>query len=344
MQFRFHDASLEALGISLPDELVSSDAIERGLEPTYARLGLVPGRLEAMTGIRARRHFPEGTRPTEIAIRAAEDCFSRATVAPRDIDCLIFASVCRDFVEPASATVVHHRLGLSEECLLFDLSNACLGWLNGIVLAASLVDAGRARHALVVSGEDAGPAVRHTMAALNADPALTRQSLKRDLATLTLGSGGVAGVVTRGRGARILGGAFSAATALHTLCQGETGERMATDSEAMLREGVALAARTWSKARAALAWTPATPAVTFCHQVGKAHRALLLEKLELDPVRDFSTFERLGNMGSASVGVTMTLGARAGRARAGDAIACLGIGSGLVCGMLGLCWSDEVKV
>ena len=119
---------------------------------------------------------------------------------------------------------------------------------------------------------------------------------------------------------------------------------MATDSETMLVEGVALASRTWRETREALNWSPDAPAVIITHQVGSAHRRLMLQKLELSPEKDFSTFESLGNMGAASIGVTLAHASRAGRIEDGAHCALLGIGSGLVCGMLGLQWSREVLV
>ena len=75
-----------------------------------------------------------------------------------------------------------------------------------------------------------------------------------------------------------------------------------------------------------------------CHQVGATHRRKLYEMLELDPARDFSTFETLGNMGSVSLPATLALAVEAGAVKAGDRVALLGIGSGINCMMLALEW------
>jgi len=351
VKLHFERCSVLALGTHLPSTELTSEAIETQLGAAYARTNLVPGRLELMTGIRARRHFPVGTRPSEIAASAANDLLSRAPEYRGRIDTLIHASVCRDFLEPATATVVHHRLELSPSCLVFDLSNACLSWLNALVIAAGLIENGQSRAALVVCGEDAGPVVANTIAQLNADPSLTRQSLKPSLATLTLGSGGAAALLVpssdaAGRGAKLLGGAIRGATEFHELCEGGaqpgTPLTMSTDSETMLREGIALAARTWLETREVLGWRPSSPTRYFTHQVGSAHRKLMVERLELPPDCDFSTFEDLGNMGAASLGVTMTTGLRSQRPVPGEKLALLGIGSGLVCGMLGLEVNGEI--
>ena len=77
---------------------------------------------------------------------------------------------------------------------------------------------------------------------------------------------------------------------------------------------------------------------TFCHQVGQEHRARLYQSLELDPAKDFSTFEHLGNVGSASLPLTMAMGVERDPPRRGERIAMLGIGSGLSSIMLGVQW------
>jgi 3-oxoacyl-[acyl-carrier-protein] synthase-3 len=58
----------------------------------------------------------------------------------------------------------------------------------------------------------------------------------------------------------------------------------------------------------------------------------------LDLAKDFSTFETLGNMGSASLPATLALAVDAGAVRPGDRVALMGIGSGLNCMMLALEW------
>src|SRR2546427_6859121 len=54
---------------------------------------------------------------------------------------------------------------------------------------------------------------------------------------------------------------------------------------------------------------------SFCHQVGVAHRRVLFETLKLDPAIDYPTVEFLGNVGSASLPITMALSLEAGQDR-----------------------------
>ena len=113
---------------------------------------------------------------------------------------------------------------------------------------------------------------------------------------------------------------------------------MQTDSEALMHAGVDLAQKTWQQTKQALHWTNADVERTFTHQVGRAHRRLLYERLELDMALDFSTVEFLGNTGAAALPLTAAIGIERGHLRAGDKVALLGIGSGLNALMLGLQW------
>ena len=66
---------------------------------------------------------------------------AKAGVAPSEIDALMHCAVCRDRLEPATAAYVHGFVGLGRDCQIFDVSNACLGFMNGLVLAAAMIEA-----------------------------------------------------------------------------------------------------------------------------------------------------------------------------------------------------------
>ncbi|MDD5758849.1 MAG: 3-oxoacyl-ACP synthase III, partial [Desulfobulbaceae bacterium] len=246
----FQNVSLNAFAYELPPRLVSSAELEERLAPVYGRLKLPFGRLELMSGIGERRFWEPGTQPSQGAALAGRKAMVAAGIAPCDIDCLINTSVCRDMIEPATASFVHRQLGLKEQCLIFDLSNACLGFLNGMLVLASMIELGQVRHGLLVAGETAEDLVDSTIACLLADAGLTRKGIKSSFASLTIGSGAVALVMSRAEGVahRLLGGSFLANTGHSHLCQGDgsmSGTMMNTDSEELLKRGVETAAKVW---------------------------------------------------------------------------------------------------
>ncbi len=340
---RFHEVVLRAIAYELPPHRVSSEELEERLAPVYRRLKLPPGRLELMSGIRERRFWDPGTRPSQGAAAAGAKALMAAGLAPGDIDCLINTSVCRDMIEPATASFVHRQLRLKDQCLIFDLSNACLGFLNGMLVLASMIELGQVRHGLLVAGETAEDLVESTIASLLTDPHLTRKGIKSSFASLTIGSGAVALVMSRAEdeGHRLVGGVCRANTAHSHLCQGDGaggGTMMNTDSEELLKRGVETAAATWPDFLRELDWHPAEVSRYFCHQVGTAHARLLMETLALDPVKNFETLAFLGNVGSVSAPITMAMAVEQGEILPGQKAALLGIGSGINCLMLGLEW------
>ncbi|MEZ6059284.1 MAG: 3-oxoacyl-ACP synthase III [Planctomycetaceae bacterium] len=345
---RYEHVCLEAAVQTAAPHVVTSAEIEQRLAPVYERLGLPFGRLELMTGIQERRFFDPGTLPGRISVQTAIRAVQQSGIDRRHFGALIHGSVCRDQMEPATAAGVHAGAGLPDGALVMDVSNACLGILNGMLIIADQIELGRIRAGVVVGTETGRGLVEGTIDSLLKDNRLTRQSIKPAFASLTIGSGSAAIVLCHRSlsrsGHRLLGGALLSDTTGHNLCAGgvEAGThgddrpRMETDSEALLHAGIALAERTWEQAKQALNWTNADVDRVFTHQVGKQHRNLLMQRLQLDPDLDFPTVERFGNTGAAALPMALAMGLEQQPPTAGTRLALLGIGSGLNSVMLGI--------
>jgi len=346
---RYEHVCVEAFAATLAPEVVTSADIESRLAPVYKRLSLPEGRLELMTGIRERRFFPPGTKPGQISTLTAHKAVEQSGLDPAYFGALVHGSVCRDQMEPATAAGVHHGVGLPADCAVFDVSNACLGLLNGMLLIADMIELGRIRAGVVVGTEIGRPLVEGTIESLLRDETLNRKTIKPAFASLTIGSGSAAIVLCdrslSKTGNRLIGATMLADTSAHDLCAGGTelsGEArplMATDSEALLHAGVSLASRCWEKFLDHMHWSQADVNKVFTHQVGKAHRTLLLEKLGISPEKDFPTVETHGNTGAAALPTAAALGIEQGHVVPGDRVALLGIGSGLNSLMLGMQWA-----
>lgn len=342
----FRNVRIEALGYALPERVMTSADIEDDLAEVYERLKLPAGRLELMTGIRERRFWPVDYLPSQASAQAGESALAQSTFDRGAMDMVIHAAVCRDRLEPATASYVHRLLRLSPDCQIFDVSNACLGFLNAMVLAAGLIDAGQVRRVLICSGENGYPLLRRTLEQLKA-PELTRKTIKPYFANLTIGAGAVAAVLChKDEVDRPLPALACAAvetdTSQNELCQGDSSGsdalEMMTDSEELLVAGLAVADRAWQKFLVTSGWERPAIARFICHQVGKRHRDGLFARLAIPVERDFSTFETLGNVGSVSCPITLVKAAEADAVAPGDRVALLGIGSGLSSVMLGLEW------
>ncbi len=342
----YSQVCLHTIGYELPPRVISSEQIEERLSQLYERLRLPAGRLELMSGIKERRLWPQGTRPSEAATLAGRRVLESAGLDPHDIECLIFTSVSRDMMEPATASFVHEKLGLSPSALIFDISNACLGFLDGMVMLANMIELGQVANGLIVSGETAEDLLESTLLALESDKSLTRKGIKPAFASLTIGSGSVALYMRRTENnedrPRLVHGAWRANTAHSDLCHGgQHGGNtilMATNSEELLHRGVETALATWELFSGKSGWQAADIDRFFCHQVGAAHAKLLFEKLGLPPEKNYETLQILGNVGSVSAPITMAMAMEQGVFHSGQRGALLGIGSGINCMMLGVSW------
>jgi 3-oxoacyl-[acyl-carrier-protein] synthase III len=342
MSKAFTQVAIEAMAFALPTKVFSSEEIESELSPLYDRLKLPRGRLELMTGIKERRFWPSNHRPSAASAEAGQKLLDQG-VAKDEIDLLIHSSVCRDRLEPATASYVHGLLNLSGDTQILDISNACLGFINAVVLAASMIESGQINRAMIVAGENGKPLVDHTIKILNQGH-LNRKEIKPYFANLTIGAGAVAWSLVNKKltsGNRPSLGTFSCETdtSFNHLCEGDTaGDElvMQTDSEELLHAGISVATRAWAKFMSTSQWTPQSPSLITTHQVGKAHTQAVFDSLKLDLGKNYSTFETLGNCGSVSLPLTYTHACENAPARLLERAVLLGIGSGLSSLMLSI--------
>jgi len=349
---RYQRVCLESLGYTLPTEVVTTEELEQRLAPVYQRLRLPEGRLELMTGIRERRFYapatsPGSVSPGEVSITSAEKAIEASGIDREQIGALIHGSVCRDFLEPATACGVHHGLRLPADCLIYDVSNACLGILTGLIQVANMIELGQIRAGLVVGTECGRQLVENTIRRLNEDTSLTRQDIKYLVASLTIGSGSVAMLLCDDKLSqtqnRVTTASVLAKTEHHQLCQSAGLETfMQTDSEELMKRGIATGAETFGRFLTEAGWQRDEINKTICHQVGVAHRKLLFEALGLETRLDFATLETFGNTGAVALPLTMALALEAKHITANDRVALLGIGSGINCQMIGVEWQKSL--
>lgn len=344
----FANVYIDAFGYELAPNVLTSDDLEDRLAPLYAKLHFQQGQLEALTGVRERRLWDADFTMSRGALQAGRKALSQATVGTAEIGMLVYGGVCRDWLEPATACEVAHHLGVGPAAQIYDVSNACLGVLNGILQVAAAIELGQIEAGMVLSCESSRQIIDISAQRLLKCP--TMEMFKKTVATLTGGSGAVAVVLTNAaassRGHRLIGGVARSAPAYFDLCRwgpehGSTREAtrfMETDSVAVLNHGVALGAETFEAFRSELEWSVDLPDKVICHQVGATHQRTILRELGIAAQKDFSTFAYLGNIGTVSLPITAAIAAERRFLSHGDRVAFLGIGSGLNCLMLGLEW------
>ena len=345
---KYTKVHIDAIGYELAPVVITSDELEERLAPALEKLHIPSGQIEALTGVSERRWWAEGHQLSDGAAAAARKALAKSGVPGSEIGAVLYTGVCRELFEPATACRVASGLGVRPDAMIYDISNACLGVLNGILEVANRIELGQIRAGIVTSAETARSIVESTIDHLLEFPRM--ESFVQGLATMTGGSGAVAVVLTDGSfggaGHRFRGAAVQAAPEHHALCRWglEAAQDhlmrpfMQTDAAAVLKHGLGLGKRTWQAFLGEVNWQSPQVDKVICHQVGSAHQEMILKELGIAPEKDFVTFPFLGNMGTVSLPITAALAEERGFLKPGDRVGFLGIGSGLNCMMLGLEW------
>ena len=325
--------------IDAPVRLSSADIVRR-LRPAMDRLGIRGDLLEEVAGIRERRLWDGATQVSDPATAAGRQALAASGVPRADVGVLINTSVCRDYLEPSTASVVHGNLGLADTCQNFDIGNACLAFMNGMDIAALMIEHGDIEYALIVDAEASNEITERTIERLNG-PEVTADQFRQEFASLTLGSGAAAMVLGRddrlADGHRYVGGVTRAATQFSHLCRGRM-DHMVTDTRTLLDQGLNLAAKTFEAAATTLGWVASELDEIVVHQVSRVHTTALVDLLGIDPAKVLTIFGQHGNIGPASVPVTLSKLDQMGRLSKGSRVALMGIGSGLNCSMAEVVW------
>jgi 3-oxoacyl-[acyl-carrier-protein] synthase III len=327
---RYEHVAISGLAHVDAPHVRSSKDIETELAPTLDRLGIPAGLLESLSGIVERRLWDPETQPSQFAAAAGEAALKASGVGKEDLGIVLNTSVCRDFLEPSTASIVHGLMDLDPTTINFDIGNACLGFVNGMNVVASMIERGEIEHGLVVDAETSRVTLDATTARLASD-ACDDRMFREQFATLTLGSGAVAMLLSRDDSPdshRFLGGLSRAATAHAGLCVGDIRE-MRTDTKGLLMAGLELAASTWKDALADFDWDPDGVDTYVLHQVSKVHTKAVCDTLGLDINKFPLIYPTFGNIGPAGLPTVLSKAVADETVRHGDRVMFMGVGSGI---------------
>lgn len=328
-----------SIGVEQPSEKVTSRELMQEAR-VKENFGISDMYLERLTGIVERRRAGDGVQPSQLAAWAARQALERAGVAPEEVHFIVYTGTTRDHcIEPSTAHNVQRRLG-AKNAHAFDVSNACLGFMNGILAVDNFLASG-ARYGLVVTGEKGSMYAKHATERLKKtnDESL----LDELLAGLTLGDVGAAVLLGRkqdpDRG--FVGFEFASDGDYAGLCwcgDSRSFDVVHTDMPNLLKESTELGASVYKRLIGALKWSNDDLKWYIPHQIGKISFRIHTRVTGVPASKMPNSFRNFGNLITGNIPVCVdTIDAGSGLSD-GDRIWLAGAGSGVCAGHAGLVW------
>lgn len=105
------------------------------------------------TGVRYKYVAEDGICSSDLCFAAAEKLFFEMGVDKSEIGCLVMVTQTPDYIFPATACILQDRLALSTDCMSFDITMSCPGWIYGLSVVSSIISAGKIKKGLLLVGE-----------------------------------------------------------------------------------------------------------------------------------------------------------------------------------------------
>lgn len=316
-----------------PPTIVTSKQIEEELSRLQRPVRL---NIERLTGVRERRVIDPGMTVTDMAVKVCEKLFAQTNIRPEMIDLVIFTSVSREYFEPATAVFLADRLGI-RGAKAFDLSNACLGFVDGWMTADAMIQAGRSRLCLIVASEVASVYWKLALKSL-ADGHPNPAEL---IPNFTIGDGAAAMIIgtrTKRPGSLVAkGGVRESYGEFSDLCliRNHT-EPMVTKSKELFGAALKHSPKLTADLLKYMRWKPLQVDLVIPHQASKRVVTEASQLVHIPESKVHYTLDRFGNLASAAVPFTLSEAIEQGRLEDKKNIVIMGYGSGLGVGMLAL--------
>ncbi len=148
MNLVFDDIRISGIAAAVSDNWSPiTDFVEKGIDESTIK------KFSAKTGVKGRYNAGEKQTTADFCFAAAREIIQKYSINKGEIGTLVFVTQHPDYKSPATACVLQYRLGLSEECLAFDVNLGCSGFTCGLAIAASLLHMGSKKYALLLCGD-----------------------------------------------------------------------------------------------------------------------------------------------------------------------------------------------
>ncbi len=316
------------LGVSVPERVLTNADLEKMVDTSEEWI-------ISRTGIRERRIIEDGRAPSELGIQAAERALEDASLAPADIDGILYCTFTPDYPMPPSACILQAKMGIPP-CLAYDLNAACSGFIFGLQTAYGMVKSGSAKRILVV-GADCN----------------SRFTDYKDRSTCVLFGDGAGAVVVgeteKGRG--ILGncagvdgsGAFliyqNSGGAVHPPAPDNVHEQyIRMNGREVYKFAVSVFGPAVEQALDKAGLTIGDVDLMVPHQANISIIESAMQRFGFSPENVVINIDRYGNTSAGSIPLAMDTARQAGKLKAGTVCVLVAFGAGLTYGATVLRW------
>lgn len=158
------------LGSYVPDRVVKNEEIpflnDQHVRQETQQTETNDEWIRARTGIEERRYVPNDGKwaTSDLGLEAAKRAIADAGLEPKDIDCIIFATLSPDIHFPGTGVFLQSKLGIDGErgCACYDIRQQCSGFVYGLEMADAFIRAGKYERILLVGAELHSHALEYT--------------------------------------------------------------------------------------------------------------------------------------------------------------------------------------
>lgn len=139
-------AAITGVGGYVPDYILTNKELETMVETSDEWI-------TSRTGIKERRILKgENQGVSVMGIAAVKELLAKTKVDPKEIDCVIFATVTADMTFPATANIVASAVGATN-AFSYDMGAACSGFIFALTTGASYIESGMYKKVIVIGGD-----------------------------------------------------------------------------------------------------------------------------------------------------------------------------------------------
>ena len=317
-------------GSYVPEKVLSNFDLEKKVDTSDEWI-------KNRTGICERHISDEQTPTSKLAIEAAKKALDAAGVKPEDLDFILVATVCPDMLFPATACLVQSALG-AKRAAAFDISAGCTGFIYGLELSRSLINADPARKILLIGAEELTKLLDwtdRTTCVLFGDGAgavvLASVDEDRGIISSYLGADG-----TLGNLLYMPGGGSLNPTSHKTVDEKMHFVKMAGNQ--VYKHAVRTMINCATKVLKMAEITQDRVEILIVHQANNRIIEAVARRLRLPMEKVFVNIEKYGNTSSASIPIALDEAVRTGRITAGGIVLLVSFGAGFTWGAVLLKW------